>query len=258
MKYNLRRDPEFKGQRYRTMHRPVKRPAVVDLRHRLPPCFDQGEEGSCGPNSASGLMCFLHPEMAKVGFSRQQIYYNVRELEGDVGQDAGVQTVDLFKVLQSTGAAPENLWPYVPANLTTSPPPDVIEAAHKYKIRTYSQLASEEDMLDCLAEGFPFILGFSVYQSFESEELAMTGVMTIPQSGQLLGGHDVLVVGYDTNFTSHLDFKKSNLHPDQVEHTMLIVRNSWGTNWGLNGYFYMPISWATNTSTGGDMWTGRL
>jgi hypothetical protein len=201
-------------------------------------------------------MCFFHPQVP--GFSRQQIYYDVRVIEGTVDQDAGVETIDLFKVLQTKGAAPEKLWPYTPHDFKTKPPANVQEEAAKYKISHYSQLASEEDFLECLAEGFPFVLGIEVYESLESDDMAANGIMTLPQTGNLLGGHAVLAVGYDTNFTQNQDFLRSGVDPDSVQDTVLLIRNSWGTGWGIHGYFYMPISYASNSQTGGDAFTGRL
>jgi C1A family cysteine protease len=236
----------------------IQLPKQVDLRNKLPACFDQGSEGSCGPNSASGLMCFFHPDVQ--GFSRQQIYYGVRQIENDIGEDNGVETDDLFKVLQATGAAPESLWPYTQANLFTAPSATVLEAAAKYKIAKFSQLVAETDFLNCLAEGFPFILGFEVYESFEDSQIASTGVMAYPQPNeQLLGGHDVLVVGYDTDFKTNPIFLQSGIPSTRVSNTALLIRNSWGTSWGCyDGHFWMPIDYAANAVTGGDAWTGRI
>lgn len=260
-RYNLVRNVEFRGRRFKTAtpHLSKTRPTKVDLRPKLPEAFDQGDEGSCGPNSADAIMCFFHPEV-QGGFSRQQIYYDVRLIEGTVGQDAGVETDDLFKVLTGSGAAPESLWPYTPSDFTTQPPKSVADAAVKYRLSSYSQLVSEEDFLNCLAEGFPFILGITVYQSLEGDQLAQTGVMQSPNTivEAVLGGHDVTVVGYDTDFYNNPDFIQSGLGTWGVNSTALLIRNSWGTDWGINGHFWMPIDYASNSETGGDAWTGRL
>lgn len=262
-KHNLRRSSALAGPRFLPAQLGFSgiRPAKVDLRDMLPPAFDQGEEGSCGPNSAAAFMGFFYPEIAQLGgFSRQQIYYSVRQLEQTVGEDAGVETKDLFAILKEVGAAPESLWGYTPSNFKAAPPPGVLLAAEGYKISSYSQLTAEEDFLDCLAEGFPFILGFECYESIDDDSLARTGVMPRPnlRSERDVGGHDVLVVGYDTNFLESADYRNTAINRSLVNNTALLIRNSWGIDWGINGHFWMPIDYASNAQTGGDCWTGRV
>ncbi len=262
-KHNLRRNTALTGSRFLPAQLGFsgERPSKIDLRPMFPSAFDQGEEGSCGPNSAAALMGFFYPEIAQFGgFSRQQIYYSVRQLEHDVAEDAGVETKDLFVVMRDVGAAPESLWAYTPSNFKMNPPPGILAAAEGYKITSYSQLTAEEDFLDCLAEGFPFILGFECYESINGDALAKTGVMPRPnvKKEKDVGGHDVLVVGYDTNFLQNPDFLKSGIAPSLVNNTALLIRNSWGVDWGIQGHFFMPIDYASNAQTGGDAWSGRV
>lgn len=233
-------------------------PPSVDLRSRLPACFDQGRSGSCGPNMGDGLMCFLFPEMASRGFSRLQIYRDVRVIEGTGDQDAGVETRDVFKTLQKTGAAPENLWPFDLSRLAAAPPASVYAEARKYRLGSYSRLVSGSNYLQCLASGSPFGLGFNVPESLDSDEVNRTGIMTVP-GGRIIGGHDVLVVGYVLNFRSDPIFRRSGVDPALVSDEMLIVRNSWGVGWShmFRGHFFMPLQYAMDTTNGNDAWTGR-
>merc|ERR1712146_434676 len=95
-------------------------------------------------------------------------------------------------------------------------------------------------MKACLAAGFPFVFGFTVLSSFESDEVAKTGVMPMPQDDdECLGGHAVCCVGYDD------------------EKQVFIVRNSWGDEWGDGGYFYMPYEYISNSNLASDFWTIR-
>ena len=96
-------------------------------------------------------------------------------------------------------------------------------------------------MKGCLASGYPFVFGFSVYDSFESEAVARSGEMPMPQpTERLLGGHAVLAVGYD----------------DATQR--FIVRNFWGRKWGMAGYFTMPYGYMTDSNLADDFWTIRL
>jgi C1A family cysteine protease len=96
-------------------------------------------------------------------------------------------------------------------------------------------------MRGCLAAGYPFVFGFTVYSSFEGQEVAKTGVVSMPTPDeQVVGGHAVLAVGYD-------DASQA-----------FIVRNSWGAGWGQEGYFTMPYAYLTTRALSSDFWTIRI
>jgi C1A family cysteine protease len=114
--------------------------------------------------------------------------------------------------------------------------------AAKHAAVLYQRVVQDLDHLRaCLAGGFPFVFGFSVYESFESAAVARTGRVPMPKpKEQLIGGHAVVAVGYDTRTRS------------------FIVRNSWGADWGLQGYFTIPFDYLLDANLADDFWTVTL
>jgi C1A family cysteine protease len=220
-------------------------PASVDLRPQCPPVYDQGELGSCTANATAGALQFererqnLSPDFVP---SRLFIYYNERVIERTTSYDSGAQLRDGIKVVSRLGACPEADWPYVIANFAEQPPENAYADAVLDLAVSYSRVhQTATQMKACLAGGFPFIFGFSVYESFESDTVARTGVVPMPGRREaLLGGHAVMAVGYAD---------------DQQR---FICRNSWGSGWGLQGYFTIPYAYLTDPSLASDFWTIRL
>jgi C1A family cysteine protease len=245
-----------RDRRFAEIHRAalsMPLPPSIDLGGR--PAYDQGKIGSCGPNSMDRLMCHLYPEQAEVGFSRLHIYAGVRDMEGDFSTDGGVETRDLFKFVAQAGAILESSWPYDLHRLYDHPPP----VQPTFPILSYSRLVGDNDMLSCLASGHKFVIGVDLFQSFDGNELARTGVMAMPDPKResVIGGHDMCVDGFDINFKQSKTFKDSGVNSDLMPDAALLVCNSWGPAWGLEGRLWMPLPYASNPSTGGDAWTGR-
>jgi C1A family cysteine protease len=236
--------PDFRDLNLSAVMQPaVTLPPVVDLRTNCSPVEDQGAVGSCTANALVGAVEYLmikdkHPF---VNMSRLFIYYNERAMEGTVGQDAGAQIRDGIKTLAKKGVCSEKLWPYVPAKFKNKPTKVCYKQALDYQITAYARLNTLDEMLSCLASGFPFTFGFSVYESFESQEVARTGVVNMPSTTErMLGGHAVLAVGY------RQDTKR------------FLVRNSWSQNWGQKGYFTMPFDYLSDRNLSDDAWVIRM
>jgi C1A family cysteine protease len=223
---------------------PTQLPPSVDLRPQCPPIVNQGQLGSCTANALAGALGFLEIKdgLAPQPFSRLYIYYNERVIEGTVSSDSGAQLRDGIKTLSQgdQGACYETTWPYNISQFAVEPPPAAYTQGEAHEITVYEALQSLDDMKDCLASGYPFVFGFTVYQSFETPQVASTGVVPMPTpKEQTIGGHAVVAVGYDD------------------ASSRFICRNSWGLGWGINGtgYFYMPYAYLSNPNLASDFWT---
>jgi C1A family cysteine protease len=221
---------------------PEKLPAAVDLRPGCSPVENQGRLGSCTANALAGGLEFLEQRAGRpaTDLSRLFIYYNERSIEGTVAQDSGAQLRDGIKVLVKQGVCAEEAWPYVIAKFAVKPPAACYRDGLKHLVTSYHRIITLLEMRMCLAEGYPFVFGFTVYESFESPAMEKTGALDLPgQAERSLGGHAVMAVGYD-------DATKR-----------FLIRNSWGTDWGLKGYFTMPYAYLDNRSLSDDFWTIR-
>lgn len=212
-------------------------PRKVDLRGQCSQVEDQGVLGSCTGNACAGALEYLDARDGNgyVDLSRLMIYYNGRMIEGTVSEDAGAYIRDVIKGLARYGVCPESMWLYDPAQFAVRPTQDCYLTGAQHRIREYRRISSVSDVLNCLGSGYPVVCGITIYPSFESDEVARTGVVNMPGENEApIGGHAVLIVGYD------MDEKR------------VIVRNSWGTGWGQRGYFTLPFAYLEQM--GSDFW----
>jgi C1A family cysteine protease len=219
-------------------------PSGVDLKSVLPAVYDQGQLGSCTANAIAGAIEFNQSKENIERFppSRLFLYYNERAMEGSANSDSGATLRDGMRTVYKVGVCRETVWPYDPKEVLVKPPVACYREAGAHRSVYYAHVPQTiEYMRTCLATGYPFVFGFSVYDSFESLEVAQTGVVPMPGSGEsLLGGHAVLAVGYDDASQRFL------------------VRNSWGADWGQDGYFTMPYEYLENPNLTADLWTLRV
>ena len=205
-------------------------PVCVDLRQSMPPVYDQGDVGSCTGNSTAAAMQFEHRKQGLTPDfvpSRLFVYWNAREAEGDTDVDGGAQIRDAVKGVAKYGAPPETDWPYEPSQVLVKPSDAAYANAKDDLAINYRRVVQTNfNLRSCLASGVPFIFGFTVYESFESDPVAQTGTVPMPGTDEgVLGGHAVLGVGYDN------------------DNRVFIVRNSWGAGRGKQGYFTMPYAY---------------
>jgi C1A family cysteine protease len=160
-------------------------------------------------------------------------------MEGTTSSDAGAYIRDGIKSIATFGVCKEVDWPYDISQFAVKPSQTCYDSAIKYVAVSYFKLDTNLDELkSCLAAGYPFVFGFTVYESFPRTP-GTNGIVPMPGNEHVIGGHAVLAVGYSDN------------------NQWFIIRNSWGQNYGDQGHYYMPYQYLTSPSLSNDFWTVR-
>lgn len=220
-------------------------PTQVDLRDRMSEVVNQLQYSSCTANAiVSGLREYLLKQSGRpfVQLSRLFLYYHERKIEGHISDDRGAILRDGMSVLKKIGVCPEIDYPYS-EDYRDTPSSKAGKDAKLYRIGQYNRVQDLPRLKAALAHGLPVVLGFLVTNGFASTD--NTGVVPISGPDDVIindngnpAGHAVCAVGYD-------DDKQ-----------IVIIRNSWGKEWGDKGYCYFPYELFQNGIVQ-DMWTGR-
>lgn len=221
-------------------------PEHTDLRQTYRfPVWDQGKLGSCTAQAIVAALqfglCTTRDEARRVREftgSRLQLYYNERWWEGTTASDAGAAIADGMQILNWIGIAPESEWPYDIARWADRPPAHTYALGFRHKVRGCHAVPQTRFAIQShLAADIPVIFGCTVYESFESAEVASTGIVRVPEQGErMLGGHAMLIMGHDALSGTYL------------------VRNSWGQDWGQVGYCAMPMDYIESVDLAGSLW----
>lgn len=222
-------------KRYGVQLRAAPLPPAFDARPQCPPVVDQGQTSSCTANSIAGAYEFerMKANLSPLVPSRLFVYWNERSMEGDTSQDDGAFGGDGLMSLETLGVCDESIWPFNPADITVQPPVAAFQAALANKIKEKQVLETITDIKGALVDGHIVPFGITLYESFESDAVAQSGIVPDPQPNEgQLGGHEMCIVGYDDG------------------QQKFIVRNSWSVGWGMAGYCL--ISYNYIMSSGGD------
>jgi C1A family cysteine protease len=227
---------------WRISSMPKELPTKVELAQAIP-LYNQLSLGSCTANAiGTAVMIAMQAQTGKYWVpSRLFVYYNEREMEGTVGQDSGALIRDGFKSINQQGVCAEATWKYVPSNFTKKPPAKAYSEALLHKALKYHAVKNNiESIKETLAAGQAIVFGFNVYASFMSKNMEVTGIMPMPKKMEdWYGGHAVCAIGYD-------DARGA-----------VLVRNSWGSGWGIKGNFWMPYEFITSLECD-DFWCVEL
>lgn len=198
----------------------------VDLRRWCSPVENQGDIGSCAANAVVGAMELLRIEAGHphVDLSRLFLYYNSRLMHQAQDRDEGTIIRLAMGTLKSLGTCEEKLWAYDPEQVFVRPSIAAYQEAYANKIGGYELIDATgkervEQIIDALSGGYPVVFGLDATQSFVDGRSAYPSFY-----GPSVGSHAMLIVGYKRKTDE------------------LIVRNSWGPQWGDSGYCYLKSS----------------
>jgi C1A family cysteine protease len=225
-----------------------KMPLTQINSHFMPEVWNQGNAGSCtGQSTRCSCKYDLQRQQAKVIFTPSAlfIYYNARLVEGTTGQDAGAQIRDVIKGIARYGFCDETTWPYDVNKVTVKPTKKCYTEGAEHLALKYSRVPQTLSHLkSCIASGYTFVFGFTVYDSFESDAVSKTGILPMPGPNEaMVGGHAVCCFGYDDTYVFPWGAKGA-----------FYIRNSWGEDWGQYGNFLMPYDYMLNPDLTADHW----
>lgn len=203
------------------------------------PILDQGSLGSCLSNASYALFYII--SVRKISLSRLQLYMTNRAIDGSsLTEDTGATIRGCMKAVSKYGLCNEKIWYYDILNFDKLAPSDAFRNLYKLNKFVYTFIKQDlKSIKEVLASGKPIVIGILIYSSFESTNAFKYGVIPIPDinNEDLLGGHAVLLVGYD----------------DKTK--VFKFQNSWGVGWGDKGYGYMPYDYVIDNNLAFDLCT---
>lgn len=213
----------------------------------MPGVYDQGEEGSCTANAGVALREFLARKRGdQTNFSRQFLYIIERLADGDFDEDAGSTLSQCARQLITTGVCSEALLPYNMQDEFEKPPQNCFDDASLRRASGGFSITTVDGMKQCLSNGFPFIFGIDVptqlmAEGFDGWLPESKDLTPLIEDGQP-AGHALTCVGFKTD--NKIVWYK--------------IRNSWGTGFALNGYFWVREEFMADPSWVSDCVTVRL
>lgn len=194
---------------------------------------NQKQYGSCLGQAGSGIKDWQESKEWNevIDTSPLFIYSKCKELDG-LNQPGTYPRITM-KVLKNYGTVLEKDFPYYLLKDDINPikpSKELEEKAKKYRVKSYARLYTVEEIKQALVqENGPVLLALMWVTNMSYPE---NGFMPIP-NGRLVGGHGLCITGFN-------DSLKHTYRNGKTYKGFFRLRNSWGSNWGDNGYCWMP------------------
>ena len=237
--FKVKADPQDWRDHYYNFARVESPRDRVDLRSWASPVEDQLHLGSCVGQAVVGAYELLLNKADRkkfVDLSRLFVYYNARLLDNAVDEDVGAYVRDGIKAVNKYGVCSEMSWPYLIERFAHTPSVQSYEDAQRRLIKKYYRIETIKDIVDALNADNPVVTSMNVYDSFYELDYPGKTILPMPKASEnLIGGHAVTFVGYN------------------LPKKLFLARNSFGEDWGDNGYFWVPFDYAEKDFM--DNWT---
>jgi C1A family cysteine protease len=231
--------PDQRDYTYLLPQQPFFLAPYYNMKDKMPPVYNQGKLGSCTAQAIAGALHYewiQHKKPNPFIPSKLYIYYNERYLEGSINQDRGAMIRTGMKAINNWGFCKETLCPYIISKFAVRPTDEAYSDGGTRRVFQYARAQQDRNFLQTTLSGDqPVVFGFSVYESFN--RVGSSGIVPMPaMSERQLGGHAVLLVGYDNS------------------RQLYCFRNSYGSGWGDRGYGYLPFAYVENSNLAHDFW----
>lgn len=215
-------------------------PTTFSLETNMPEVLDQGQLGSCTANAICNAVrkLAIDEKIDTRARSRLFLYYNEREMEGNVSEDSGAQIRDGIRSVNDLGICYEETWPYDISQFATKPNTESYTEGLQHRSVKYQRVSqAEADIKHALFSGYPVIFGFTVYESIRNPSVGKSGIVPYPKKSEsVLGGHAIILTGWND------------------KNRLFQFENSWGTSWGDKGYGYLPYKYVLDSNMCSDFW----
>ena len=225
----------------------------IDLRQNFNAVKNQGQQGSCLAFSLTSIYEYIinvnqareraKSKSGEIDLSESFLYYIARDVDktGDVSvnTDTGSRFLPAMQALKNYGISLEKFWPYNENTFNNKPNDEAYkDALNRRLIKALNVNRNVEEIKSALSDGYPVAISLNLFKSFSTSKDGYVSLPTEEEIAESLSEdntnkdkhsrHALVITGFSDNLQ------------------MFVVRNSWGAEWGENGYCYIPYSYVGN------------